>query len=50
MFKNYFLVAWRGLRRNRLLTLTNIVGLALGMVCSLLTLLYPAPGELRPLS
>jgi putative ABC transport system permease protein len=40
MFKNYFLVAWRGLRRNRLLTLTNIVGLALGMVCSLLTLLY----------
>jgi putative ABC transport system permease protein len=40
MFKNYFLVAWRGLRRNRLLTLTNIAGLALGMVCSLLTILY----------
>jgi putative ABC transport system permease protein len=40
MFKNYFLVAWRGLRRNKLLTLTNIAGLALGMVCSLLTLLY----------
>jgi putative ABC transport system permease protein len=40
MFKNYFLVAWRILRRNRLLTLTNIAGLALGMVCSLLTLLY----------
>ncbi|MGB7296708.1 MAG: ABC transporter permease [Candidatus Aminicenantales bacterium] len=40
MFKNYFLVAWRGLRRNKLLTLTNIAGLALGLVCSLLTLLY----------
>ncbi|MGB7294601.1 MAG: ABC transporter permease [Candidatus Aminicenantales bacterium] len=40
MFKNYFLVAWRGLRRNKLLTLTNIAGLALGMACSLLTLLY----------
>jgi putative ABC transport system permease protein len=40
MFKNYFLIAWRGLRRNKLLTLTNIAGLALGLVCSLLTLLY----------
>jgi putative ABC transport system permease protein len=40
MFKNYFLVAWRGLRRNKLLTFTNIAGLALGMACSLLTLLY----------
>ena len=40
MFKNYFLVAWRSLRRNKFLTLTNIAGLALGMACSLLTLLY----------
>jgi putative ABC transport system permease protein len=40
MFKNYFLVAWRILRRNKLLMVTNVAGLALGMACSLLTLLY----------
>jgi len=36
MLKNYFKIAWRNLRRNKMLSLINIVGLALGMACSLL--------------
>jgi putative ABC transport system permease protein len=40
MFKNYFLVAWRNLRRNKILTLINVAGLAVGMACCLLILLY----------
>lgn len=40
MLKNYFLVVIRNLRRNKVFSLINIVGLALGMACSLLILLW----------
>jgi putative ABC transport system permease protein len=36
MFRNYFLVAWRNLRRNKAHTSINIIGLALGMAIVLL--------------
>ncbi|MFB9862905.1 ABC transporter permease [Rufibacter immobilis] len=39
MFKNYFLVAVRTLRRNLGYTTLNVVGLALGITCSLLLFL-----------
>ena len=38
MLKNYFLVAWRGLRKNRVFSVINIAGLAIGLaVCMLIT-------------
>ena len=40
MIKNYLLVALRNLRRNKVFSFINIVGLALGMACSLLILLW----------
>jgi putative ABC transport system permease protein len=40
MFKNYFKIALRNLVKHRASTLINIVGLALGMVCCLLILLW----------
>ena len=40
MIKNYFLVAWRNLIRNKAFSAINILGLALGMTCSLLILLW----------
>ncbi len=40
MLKNYLLVALRNLRRNKVFSLINISGLALGMTCSLLILLW----------
>src|ERR1700755_2857470 len=40
MLKNYLLVALRNLRRNRVFSLINILGLALGIACSLLILLW----------
>ncbi len=40
MGKNYLLVAIRNLRKNKLFSLINILGLALGMACSLLILLW----------
>ena len=36
MLRNYFLVAWRNLTKNATYSVLNIVGLALGMACSLL--------------
>src|SRR5450432_3949273 len=34
MFKNFFLAAWRNLSRNKVFTLLNILGLAIGVaVC-----------------
>lgn len=36
MLKNYFKIAWRNLLRNKRLSLINIIGLALGIACSLL--------------
>jgi putative ABC transport system permease protein len=40
MFKNYFLVAWRSLVRNKTFSGINILGLALGLACSILILLW----------
>src|ERR1700735_3695076 len=40
MLKNYFLTAWRNLVRNKAFSLINILGLALGLACSLLILLW----------
>src|SRR6266487_1410658 len=40
MLKNYLLVALRNLRRNKVFSFINILGLALGMACSLLILLW----------
>ena len=40
MLKNYLLVALRNFRKNKIFSAINIVGLALGMACSLLILLW----------
>lgn len=40
MFKNYFKIAWRNLVRNKAFSTINILGLALGMACSLLIMLW----------
>ncbi len=40
MIKNYLLVALRNLRKNKAFSAINILGLALGMACSLLILLW----------
>jgi len=40
MIRNYFKTAWRNLLKNRTFSLINILGLALGMTCSLLMLLW----------
>lgn len=40
MLKNYFLTAIRNLKRNKVFSSINIIGLALGLVCSLLITLW----------
>ncbi|POY38562.1 hypothetical protein C3K47_03975 [Solitalea longa] len=40
MLKNYFKTAWRNLLNNKLFSFINIMGLALGMTCSLLIMLW----------
>jgi putative ABC transport system permease protein len=40
MIKNYLKTAWRNLLHNKTFTIINISGLALGMTCSLLILLW----------
>src|ERR1700744_699493 len=40
MYKNYLTVAWRNLWKNKAFSAINITGLALGMSCSLLILLW----------
>lgn len=40
MLKNYLLTAWRNFWRNRTFSLINTAGLALGMTCSLLIMLW----------
>jgi putative ABC transport system permease protein len=40
MLKNYLIVAIRNLRRNKIFSFINITGLALGMACSLLIMLW----------
>jgi putative ABC transport system permease protein len=40
MFRNYFAVAIRNLRRNKLVSMINIAGLSIGLACCLLIILY----------
>src|ERR1700754_5004503 len=40
MIKNYLKIAWRNLFRNKFFSTINILGLALGLACSLLILLW----------
>lgn len=40
MLKNYFIVAWRNLRRNKFFSLINISGLTIGMAAAILILLW----------
>ena len=40
MFKNYFKTAWRNIIRNKAFSTINILGLALGLTCSLLIFLW----------
>src|SRR5580700_11385377 len=40
MLQNYFITAWRNLVRNKAFSVINILGLALGMACSLLIILW----------
>ena len=39
MFKNYFKTAFRNLWKNKVFSVINIMGLALGLACSLLIML-----------
>ncbi|WP_040460325.1 ABC transporter permease [Galbibacter marinus] len=40
MIRNYLKIAWRNLRRNKVYSLINILGLSLGLSCAMLILLY----------
>ncbi|MDH3649559.1 MAG: ABC transporter permease [Saprospiraceae bacterium] len=40
MYKNYLVTAWRNLVRNKGYTLINILGLAIGLTCFILIILY----------
>ena len=40
MFKNYLTVAIRNLWRHKAYTLINVIGLAMGLTCSMLIMLY----------
>ena len=40
MFKNYLTTAWRNLAKNRAFSIINILGLTLGLTCSLLIILW----------
>ncbi|HYK47863.1 MAG TPA: ABC transporter permease, partial [Parafilimonas sp.] len=40
MFSNYFKIAWRNLFRNKGFSVTNILGLTIGMTCTALILLW----------
>src|SRR6202050_4326785 len=40
MFRNYFKVAWRGLMKNKMVSLINIFCLSIGLVCCMLIVLF----------
>jgi putative ABC transport system permease protein len=40
MLRNYFKTAWRSLRKNKGFTITNLLGLTIGMTCSSLIFLW----------
>jgi ABC-type antimicrobial peptide transport system permease subunit len=40
MFKSYLKIAWRNILKNKVFSILNIVGLAIGLLCSLLIFLW----------
>ena len=40
MFRNYLLIAWRTLKRDKLFAALNIIGLAIGIVACMLIYIY----------
>ena len=40
MIKNYFKTAWRNLRRNKVFSAINILGLSIGLACCILMFLF----------
>ncbi len=40
MLRSYFLIAWRNIRRHKIYTTINVLGLALGMTCCLFIFLW----------
>jgi putative ABC transport system permease protein len=40
MIKNYFILAWRNLLRNKVYSFINITGLSIGLACCMLIILY----------
>ncbi len=40
MFKNYFITAWRNIRKNKLFSFINFIGLSLGIATCFIILLY----------
>jgi len=40
MIRNYFKIAWRNLFSHKGFTITNILGLTIGMACTMLILLW----------
>src|SRR5690348_16780308 len=40
MFNNYLKIAWRNLRRSKGFTVINILGLTIGITCTILILLW----------
>src|SRR5882757_2002977 len=40
MIKNYFKLAWRSLRKNKMASLINILGLAIGLATSIIMMLW----------
>lgn len=40
MIRNYFKIAWRNLRRNKVFSFINIAGLGIGLACSIIILLW----------
>ncbi len=40
MFKNYFKIAFRTIKRNKIYSFINIAGLSLGLACAMLIILY----------
>ncbi len=40
MIRSYFKIAWRSIQRNTVFSITNLLGLTIGMTCTLLILLW----------
>jgi putative ABC transport system permease protein len=40
MLKSYFKIAWRSLFQNKSFSITNVLGLTIGITCTILILLW----------